>query len=114
MENFYDKKDVKKYVSKTDNPNYNLHHFDVPFRALSVAPSGSGKSNFKGTYDQIHIFCKSKDEPLYRFLCDKSKRLIEIHEDLDKLLNINEFKPHEQTLLIFDDFITDVKKTPCS
>ena len=123
MENFYDKKDVKKYVSKSDNPNYNLHHFDVPFRALCVAPSGSGKSNFicnlislfckgKGTYDQIHIFCKSKDEPLYRFLCDKSKGLIEIHEDLDKLPNINEFKPNEQTLLIFDDFITDVKKHP--
>ena len=123
MENFYDKKDVKKYVSKTDNPNYNLHHFDVPFRALCVAPSGSGKSNFicnliylfckgHGTYDQIHIFCKCKDEALYRFLCDKSKGLIEIHEDLDKLPNINEFKSHEQTLLIFDDFITDVKKHP--
>ena len=38
MENFYDKKDVKKYVSKTDNPNYNLHHFDSIFRALCVAP----------------------------------------------------------------------------
>jgi len=49
---------------------------------------------------------------LYRFLCDKSRGLIEIHEDLDKLPNINEFKSHEQTLLIFDDFITDVKKHP--
>jgi len=38
--------------------------------------------------------------------------LIEVHEDLDKLPNINELKPHEQTLLIFDDFITDVKKHP--
>ena len=38
--------------------------------------------------------------------------MIEIHEDLDKLPNINEFKSHEQTLLIFDDFITDVKKHP--
>ena len=49
---------------------------------------------------------------MYRFLCDKSRGLIEIHEDLDKLPNINEFKSHEQTLLIFDDFITDVKKHP--
>jgi len=38
--------------------------------------------------------------------------LIQIHEDLDKLPNINEFKSHEQTLLIFDDFITDIKKHP--
>ena len=123
MENFYDKKDVKKYVSKTDNPNYNLHHFDVPFRALCVAPSGSGKSNFicnlislfckgRGTYDEIHIFCKSKDEALYRFLCDKSKGLIEVHEDLLKLKPINEYKPHEQTLLIFDDLVTDLKTHP--
>ena len=123
MENYYDKKEIKKYVSKTDNVNHNLDHFDSIFKALCVASSGSGKSNFtcnlislfckgRGTYDQLHIFCKSKDEPLYRFLCDKSKVLIEIHEDLDKLPNINEFKPHEQTLLIFDDFITDVKKHP--
>jgi len=123
MENFYDKKDVKKYVSKTDNPNYNLHHFDSNFRALCVAPSGSGKSNFvcnlislfcrgRGTYDEIHIFCKSKDEPLYRFLCDKSKGLIEVHEDLQKLLPLNELKPHEQTLTIFDDMVTDIKKHP--
>jgi hypothetical protein len=123
MLNFYDKKEVKKYVSKTDNPNYDLHHFDIPYRALCIAPSGSGKSNFicnlislfckgRGTYDEIHIFCKSKDEPLYRFLCDKSKGLIEVHEDLLKLKPINEYKPHEQTLLIFDDMINDLKSFP--
>ena len=123
MQNFYEKKEVKKYVSKTDNPNYNLHHFDIPYRALCIAPSGSGKSNFicnlislfckgRGTFDEIHIFCKSKDEALYRFLCDKSKGLIEVHEDLLKLKPINEYKPHEQTLLIFDDMINDSKSFP--
>ena len=66
----------------------------------------------RGTYDDIHIFCKSKDEPLYRFLCDKSKGLIEIHEDLSTLKPINEYKPHEQTLLIFDDMINDLKSFP--
>ena len=123
MENFYEKKDVKKYIVKTENPNYDLHHFDIPFRSLVVAPSGSGKSNFitnlislfcrgKGTFDQIHIFCKSKDEPLYRFLNDKSKGLIEVHEDLEKLPPLNELKPNEQTLIIFDDMVTDIKKHP--
>jgi len=96
MENFYSRKDVKKYCVKADNPNYDLHHFDTPFRSLVVAPSGSGKSNFitnlisffckgKGTFDSIFIFCKSRDEPLYQFLGDKSKGLIEVHEDLEKL-----------------------------
>ena len=121
MENYYSKKEVKKYCVKADNPNYDLHHFDTPFRSLVVAPSGSGKSNFitnlislfckgKGTFDSIFIFCKSRDEPPYQFLGDKSKGLIEVHEDLEKLPALNELKPSEQTLIIFDDFITDIKK----
>jgi len=123
MENYYDKKELKKYCVKADNPNYDLHHFDTPFQSLVVAPSRSGKSNFitnlislfckgKGTYDSIFIFCKSRDEPLYQFLGDKSKGLIEVHEDMEKLPALNELKPSEQTLMIFDDFITDIKKFP--
>ena len=86
MENYYQKQDVKKYCQKADNPNYNLHHFETPFRSLVVAPSGSGKSNFitnlitlfckgKGTFDNIYIFCKSVDEPLYRYLLKKIQRI---------------------------------------
>ena len=123
MENFYTKKDVSKYCQKSENPNYNLHNFEIPFRGLVVAPSGSGKSNFitnlislfckgKGTYDKIYIFCKSRDEPLYQYLGDKSKGLIEIHEDLSKLPPLNDLNPCEQSLLIFDDMITDIKKLP--
>ena len=37
MENYYQKQDVKKYCNKADNPNYDLHHFDTPFRSLVVA-----------------------------------------------------------------------------
>jgi hypothetical protein len=123
MENYYNKKEVKKYCVKTENPNYDLHHFDTPFRSLVVAPSGSGKSNFitnlitlfckgKGTYDSIYIFCKCKDEPLYRFLGDKSKGLIEVHEDLSKLPALNDLNQCKQTLLIFDDFVTSIKQHP--
>ena len=109
---------------KTENPNYDLHHFDTPFRSLVVAPSGSGKSNFitnlislfckgkEGTFDNIYIFCKSRDEPLYQFLGDKSNGLIEVHETLEKLPALNELKPSEQTLIIFDDMVTDLKKHP--
>ena len=121
MENFYNKKEVKKYVVKTENPNYDLHHFETPFRSLVVAPSGSGKSNFitnlislfckgKGTFENIYIFCKSRDEALYQFLGDKSKGLIEVHEDLEKLPALNDLKPNEQTLIIFDDMVLDIKK----
>jgi hypothetical protein len=41
MENYYKKFEVKKYCVKTEIPNYDLHHFDTPFRSLIVAPSGS-------------------------------------------------------------------------
>ena len=123
MENYYQKQDVKKYCQKTDNPNYPLHHFETPFRSLCVAPSGSGKSNFitnlislfcksKGTYDNIYIFCKSVDEPLYKYLNNKSKGLIEVYEDLSKLPALNDINPHKQTLIIFDDMVTDIKKHP--
>jgi len=123
MENYYNKKEVKKYCVKTENPNYDLHHFDTPFRSLVVAPSGSGKSNFitnlitlfckgKGTYDNIYIFCKCKDEPLYRYLADKSKGLIEVFENLEKLPALNDLNACKQTLIIFDDMVTDIKKHP--
>ena len=123
MENFYNKKEVKKYCSKTENPNYDVHHFDSTFRSLVVAPSGSGKSNFitnlitlfckgKGSYDNIYIFCKCKDEPLYRYLADKSKGLIEVFESLEKLPPLNDLNACKQTLIIFDDMVTDIKKHP--
>jgi len=123
MVDFYAKKEVKKYCVKTENSNYHLHNFDTPFRALIVAPSDIGKSNFitnlitlfckgKGTFDSIYVFCKCKEEPLYKYLSDKSKGLIEVHEDLSKLPALNDSNVCKQTLLIFDDMVTDLKKHP--
>jgi len=124
MENFYTKKEVKKYCIQGDNPNYDLHNFDVPFRALVIAPSGSGKSNFltnlitlfckgtEGTFDNIYIFCKCSTEPLYKYLVDKSKGLIDVYENLEKLPPINDLNSCKQTLIIFDDFISDIQKHP--
>jgi hypothetical protein len=89
-----------------------------------IAPSGSGKSIFltnlitlfckgtEGTFDNIYIFCKSRDEPLYKYLSDKSKGLIDVHENLEKLPPINDLNTCKQTLIIFDDMVTDLKKHP--
>ena len=66
MDNFYARKEMKKYLSSPDNPNVKSHGLDkLPFRMIVVAPSGSGKSNFvlnliekfskgKGTFNSIH------------------------------------------------------------
>ena len=122
MQNFYSKKEVKKYCTQGENPNYDLHNFGIPFRSLVVAPSGSGKSNFitnlitlfckgkEGTFDNIYIFCKCNSEPLYKYLSDKSKGLIEVHENLEKLPPINDLNACNQTLIIFDDMVTDISK----
>ena len=88
-----------------------------------MAPSGSGKSNFitnlitffckgRGTYDNIYIFCKCKDEPLYRYFADKSKGTIEVFETMEKLPALNDLNACKQTLIIFDDMVTDIKKHP--
>ena len=66
MEIFYTKKEVKKYCIQGENPNYHLHNFDVPFRALVIAPSGSGKSIF--LTNLITLFCKGTKELLIIFI----------------------------------------------
>ena len=58
------------------------------------------------------MFCKSVDEPLYKYLGEKSKGLIEVYEDLSKLPALNDVNACKQTLIVFDDFITDIKKHP--
>jgi hypothetical protein len=52
------------------------------------------------------------DEPLYCFLNEKSKGLIEVYENLEKLPALNDINPCKQTLIIFDDMVTDLKKHP--
>jgi hypothetical protein len=52
------------------------------------------------------------DEPLYRYLGEKSKELIEVYEDLSKLPALNDLNPCKQTLIIFDDMVPDLKKHP--
>jgi hypothetical protein len=52
------------------------------------------------------------DEPLYRYLGEKSKGLIEVYEELSKLPALNDINPCKQTLNIFDDFSPNLKTHP--
>ncbi len=117
MKNFYKEPALKKYLSKSDNPNIHLHGIDkLPFRIVCNAPSGSGKSNWvvnlielfskgDGTFSSIEIFCRCKDEPLYQFLHDKSKGAIKIYENLSELKDINTYDKTENHLIVFDDLV---------
>ena len=68
MRNFYETiaKQEPQLLTKVDNPNFGLHHISLPFRAVIVAPSGSGKTNMllnlielfsrgKGTFSTINV-----------------------------------------------------------
>ena len=119
MDNFYARKELKKYLSNAYNPNVKLHGLDkLPFRMIVVAPSGSGKSNFvlnliekfskgKGTFNSIHLICRSKCEPLYEYLEEKTKKKIKILEGVNEIPDINTFDKDQQHLMIFDDLVLE-------
>ena len=119
MDNFYKRPALKKYLTSQDNPNVKLHGLEkLPFRMVIVAPSGSGKSNFvlnllekfskgKGTFNSIHLICRSKCEPLYEYLEDRTKKKVKILEGVESIPDINSFDKDLQHLVIFDDLVLE-------
>ena len=105
----------KELLDKVDNPNFNLHRLKLPFRMCVVAPSGSGKTNFvvnlihlfsqgRGTFGSIDIITRNKDEPLYKWLGQKSDQ-IQIKEGLENAPRLDDFDKDENHLVIFDDLV---------
>jgi len=99
-----------------------------PFRMLCIGSSGSGKTNMMIDlilkhihFDKIYVFRKDETEKLYEFLqkfLDKCKKRIEketcleigdiikMSNKFEDLPNIDDLDLNLQTLIIFDDFIT--------
>lgn len=110
------KKIPKKYLIKTHNPNFAKHGIHIPFRMLIIGGSGSGKTqtflnilhNFSGTFQNIHLITKNKDEPLYNYLADEiGKKGFEIHEGIQQAPDLDKFNKKEQTLVVFDDLVLE-------
>jgi hypothetical protein len=116
MTNFYQHKDIKKYVTKYHNPNFQDTQIDIPCRIGVIAPSGTGKTqwvlNFisrsSGTFGHIIILYKAS-EPLYEFLRDKiGSKNITFYTKLTELPNPNDLGfGKKQVLMIFDDQIAE-------
>jgi hypothetical protein len=104
----------KKFLDEAENPNFNLHKLKIPFRMIVVAPSGSGKTNFlinlislfgkgEGTFADIAILTRNKDEPLYKWLEDISEGRISIKEGLHNAPQLDKMDKKENHLVIWDD-----------
>jgi len=112
--NYYEKMD-KSLLLEAENPNFELHRLKLPFRMCVVAPSGSGKTNFlvnlihlfskgKGTFADITVITRNKDEPLYTFLSGKSDQ-IQIKEGLHNLPQLDKMDKKVNHLVCFDDLV---------
>ena len=119
--NYYEHMPSEFLDVKTPNPNKYLHHMDIPFRGVCVAPSGSGKSLFvtnlihlfskdNGTFTSIDIICKDKDEPLYKFLQSKSDS-ITVKEGLHNMFQLDKYEKNTAHLLIIDDMQLEDKNS---
>jgi hypothetical protein len=116
MTNFYQHKDIKKYVTKYHNPNFQDTQIDIPCRIGVIAASGSGKTqwllNFiaksSGTFGHIVIVYKAS-EPLYEFLRDKiGSKNVTFYTKLTDLPNPNDLNmSNKQVLLVFDDQVNE-------
>lgn len=112
----------KKYLDDVENPNFNLHHIEIPFRMSVVAPSGSGKTNFvinlirvfsqgKGTFTDITIVTRNKDEPLYNWLASQSDN-IKIMEGMQNNPKLDDYDKKYNHLLIWDDLVLSKNLDP--
>ena len=119
--NFYDHV-PKKYLDDVENPNYDLHNFDIPFRMCIVAPSGSGKTNFllnlikvfsqgKGTFADITIVTRNKDESLYRYLEGEFEQ-IQIKEGMHSTPKLDDMKKEQNHLVCWDDMVLSKNLQP--
>ena len=112
--NFYDVI-PKKYLDEVDNPNEHLHNIKIPFRMCVVAPSGSGKTNFllnlikvfsqgQGTFADITIVTRNKDEPLYNYLTGECEQ-IQIKEGMSGTPKLDDMDKKDNHLVVWDDLV---------
>jgi len=114
MVDFY-KSMPKKFLLQSHNPNYRDHKLNLPFRMLIIGGSGAGKTQtlmnliriMNGTFNNIHIITKNKDEPLYNYLQSKVDTGLSITEGIESAPNLDEFDKKEQSLIVMDDLVLE-------
>jgi ABC-type dipeptide/oligopeptide/nickel transport system ATPase component len=116
------KKIPPKYLTKSHNPHFKIHGITVPFRALLIGGSGSGKTqtllnllhNMPNTFNEIYIITKNKNEPLYEYLEDKlSKQGLKVVEGIENAPDLDkDIDKNDQTLIVMDDLVLERNQKP--
>jgi hypothetical protein len=104
----------KTYLTKQHNPHYEKHKISVPFFALIVGSTGSGKTQtllnilkkMNGTFEKIVLCVKCAQEPLYQWLINKlDPEQLKVYEN-GIVPPVNDFQGSTgNTLLVFDDLV---------
>jgi hypothetical protein len=105
----------RKFLLQSHNPNYKDHKLNLPFRMLIIGGSGAGKTQtlmnlirvMNGTFNNIHIITKNKDESLYNYLESKVDNGLTITEGIDSAPDLDNFDKKEQTLIVMDDLVLE-------
>jgi len=105
----------RKFLLQSHNPKFKDHKLNLPFRMLIIGGSGAGKTQtlmnliriMNGTFNNIHIITKNKDEPLYNYLESKVDTGLTITEGIDSAPDLDEFDKKEQTLIVMDDLVLE-------
>ena len=116
------KKIPERFLLKSHNPYYDIHHIKLPFRMIICGSSGSGKTqtlmsliyNMPDTFENIYICAKNKDEPLYNYIDEKlGKKGLKITEiDKDGLPDLDKLNKEQQTLIVMDDLVGEKNQKP--
>ncbi len=113
------KKIPKKFLLKSHNPHFDIHHIKLPFRMIIAGNSGSGKTqtllnllyNMPDTFEKIFIVTKNKDEPLYNYLEDKlGKDGLTIKEGITELPDLDALDKTQNNLIVLDDLVNEPSK----
>jgi ABC-type dipeptide/oligopeptide/nickel transport system ATPase component len=124
--NIYEEEAIKPFLLKSHNPGYDMHYIEVPFRMLIIGSSGSGKTLtlynilriFSGTFQNIHIIAKSINEPIYKYIEDRFKKIndnpktksklnVQVLEGMNSLPDLTSFDEEEQSLVVLDDLVLE-------
>jgi hypothetical protein len=121
LTNWYEKV-PKNLILTANNPNFKIHNMTLPFRALIIGSSSSGKTStclnilkaFNNTFNRIVYVTKNEDEPLLNMLKLKLGKQIEIYEGINNIPKLDSFDKNINNLVIFDDLVLEKNLAPVS